>query len=188
MARWFSPSRASDEIFDTLTSPRIEQLSRGRIRRMTPAQAAALMGCWIVETGRPTLEGLDVIERNNNQKGRGLGQYTGPRRVAYDRAAARARSRGADVNSALWQLQYFVEEYLGLHDPAPGRSLIGWTRTFEDFPPADVSRAVVYLTKTYFRPSVPHMDRRIQAAMEVLQHYSSSARRPRSTSVEQTRA
>lgn len=178
MPRWFSPSRGSDQIFDTLTSARIEQLSRGQIRRMTPVQAAALMGCWIVETGRATLEGLDVIERNNNQKGRGLSQYTGPRRVAYDRAAAMARARGVDVNSGLWQLQYFVEEYLGIHDPAPGRSLIGWTQTFARFAHGNLTQAVIYLTNTYFRPSVPHMQRRIQAAMEVLQHYSGSSRRP----------
>jgi hypothetical protein len=170
--RWFRPSPASDQIYDILTSDRIATLSRGRIRRMTPVQASALMGCWIVETGSPALDRLDVIERANGQKGRGLGQYTGPRRVAYDRAIHRARSQGHRIDSPAWQLSYFAQEYLGLHDPAPGRSLIGWTRTFERFRASSIPDAVHYLTRTYFRPSVPHMDRRIQAAMEVHHHYT----------------
>lgn len=70
MQQWFSPSPSSDLIFGVLTSNVISTMSQGRIRPMTPIQAAALMGSWIIETGRRTLDQLDVIEVANNQKGR----------------------------------------------------------------------------------------------------------------------
>lgn len=101
-----------------------------------------------------------------------MSQYTGVRRGPYERARAAALARGEDVNSAQWQLQYFVEEYIGLHDSRG--SLIGWTRAFERFVPMGLAAAVRYLTVTYFRPSKPHMERRIQAAEEVLRHYTTT--------------
>ncbi|MCP9876033.1 hypothetical protein KBZ17_05330 [Cyanobium sp. A2C-AMD] len=144
---------------------------------MSPQQAAGLLGSFLIETGRKALNPLDVIEKVAG-KGRGLAQYTGPRRQAYDRAAAAAKAQGKDINSPQWQLQYFAEEYTGKHDPAPGRSLIGWTRVFEQAPkkgtPQDFAR---YYTGSaaegsgYFRPGTPHADRRMQAAQEVFSHY-----------------
>ncbi len=175
--RWFAASRSTDYLWRALTDGTVERLSGGRIPKMTPQQAAGLLGSFIIETGRKTLDPLDVIEKVAG-KGRGLAQYTGPRRQAYDRAAAAAKAQGKDINSPQWQLQYFIEEYTGRHDPAPGRSLIGWTRVFETAPkkgtPQDFAR---YYTgsaaegKGYFRPGVPHTDRRQQAAQEVFNHY-----------------
>ena len=144
---------------------------------MTPEQASGLIGSWIVETGNPKLQNLDVVERGAGA-GRGLSQYTGARRDAYDRARAIALTRGEDVNSPQWQLKYFAQEYKGQHDPAPGKSLIGWTRVFESAPAkgsaADFAR---YFTGSaasgqgYFRPGVPHAESRAHAAQQVMRLY-----------------
>ena len=143
---------------------------------MTRQQAAGLMGSWVVETGDPTLTNLDVIEKVAG-KGRGLSQYTSSRRIPYDRAAADAYAAGQDVNSAQWQMQYFADEYAGKYDQ-DGRSLSGWTRTFETLPanlsPADYAQIITGSLdegKGYFRPSEPHMDRRRAAAEEIFKAY-----------------
>jgi hypothetical protein len=94
-------------------------------------------------------------------------QYTGVRRTAYDKARSAAISKGLDPNSNSWQQQYFAEEYAGLHDPSQG-SLIGWTRVFEDRPAGmDPARAAAYFNTHYFRPGVPHLDRRQAEAQRV---------------------
>ena len=163
--------------YKALTSNTITKMSDGRIPKMTPEQASGLIGSWIVETGNPKLQNLDVVERGAGA-GRGLSQYTGARRDAYDRARAIAITRGEDVNSPQWQLKYFAQEYKGQHDPAPGKSLIGWTRVFESAPAkgsaADFAR---YFTGSaasgqgYFRPGVPHTESRAKAAQQVMSLY-----------------
>lgn len=149
-----------------LCGPDVERVSRGKIKPLTPAEACGFIGCIIVETGQPLLDKLDVVEAGSGA-GRGAMQYTGVRRVAYDKAAAAAIAKGIDTNSNAWQQQYFAEEYAGLHDPPQG-SLIGWTRVFEDRPAGmDPSRAAAHWTAHYFRPGVPHLDRRQQEAQRV---------------------
>jgi hypothetical protein len=166
-----------DYFFKALTSDTITKMSNGKIPKMTPEQASGLIGSWIVETGNPKLQRLDVVEKGAGA-GRGLSQYTGARRDAYDRARAAALAQGQDVNSPQWQLQYFAQEYTGKHDPAPGKSLIGWTRVFESTPAkgsaADFAR---YFTGSassgqgYFRPGVPHTESRANAAKQVFNLY-----------------
>ena len=173
----FKRNNNTDYLFYTLTSPKISQISGGKIPQMTPAQAAGLIGSWIVETGDPTLMNLDVIERQA-RAGRGLSQYTAARRVPYDRAAAQAQQAGQDINSAQWQLQYFADEYAGKYDQN-GRSLSGWTGVFGSLPqnlsPGDYAD---YITgsfdeqRGYFRPSVPHTDRRKRWAESVFGAYN----------------
>lgn len=149
-----------------LCGPDVERISRGKIKPLTPAEACGFIGCIVVETGRPLLDKLDVIEAGSGA-GRGAMQYTGVRRTAYDKARATAIAGGIDPNSNRWQQQYFAEEYAGLHDPPQG-SLIGWTRVFEDRPAGmDPSRAAAYWTAHYFRPGVPHLERRQQEAQQV---------------------
>jgi hypothetical protein len=133
---------------------------------LSVAEACGFIGCIIVETGRPLLDKLDVVEAGSGA-GRGAMQYTGVRRTAYDKARSAAISKGLDPNSNSWQQQYFAEEYAGLHDPSQG-SLIGWTRVFEDRPGGmDPSRAAAYFSEHYFRPGVPHLDRRQAEAQRV---------------------
>lgn len=170
--RWFAASPNTDYIFKSLTDGTVTKLTGGRIPQMNPTQAAGLIGSWVIETGRKDLTNLDVVEAGSG-RGRGLSQYTGVRRTPYDQAAAAARAAGKDPNSAQWQLEYFAKEYMN-------KDLIGWTKVFENMPknlksPGDYAK---YFTgsaaegKGYFRPGTPHTDRRMQAAQEVLKHYT----------------
>jgi hypothetical protein len=149
-----------------LTGPEVSRLSRSKISPLTVAEACGMIGCIIVETGRPLLDKLDVVEAGSGA-GRGAMQYTAVRRVAYDKARSAAIAKGLDPNSNAWQQQYFAEEYAGLHDPPQG-SLIGWTKVFEQRPAGmDPSRAAAHWTAHYFRPGVPHLDRRQTEAQRV---------------------
>ena len=149
-----------------LTGPEVSRLSRSKIGPLTVAEACGMIGCIIVETGRPLLDKLDVVEAGSGA-GRGAMQYTAVRRVAYDKARSAAIAKGLDPNSNAWQQQYFAEEYAGLHDPPQG-SLIGWTKVFEQRPAGmDPSRAAAHWTAHYFRPGVPHLDRRQAEAQRV---------------------
>lgn len=160
--------------FSALTSNRIEQLSGGKIKRMTPKQAAGLIGSWIVETGSKDLTDLDVVEKVAGA-GRGLSQYTGARRAAYDIERAKALRHGKNPNSPEWQLQYFVDEYTGKHDRhAGGKSLVGWTGALNNIPQfSSAAEASRFFTgsaaegKGYFRPGVTHQDRRNKEAERV---------------------
>lgn len=151
-------------------------MSGGRIPKMSPQQASGLIGSWMVETGDPTLQNLDVVETVGGA-GRGLSQYTGTRRIPYDYQRSQALSQGVNVNSPEWQLQYFADEYAGKFDQQ-GRSLIGWTQNLERAP-LNLSAAeyAQYYTgsaqegRGYFRPSVPHLDKRRQAAQQVFNAY-----------------
>ena len=149
-----------------LTGPEVQRQSKGKIRPLTAAEACGFIGCIIVETGRPLLDRLDVVEAGSGA-GRGAMQYTGVRRVAYDKARSAAIAKGIDPSSNSWQQAYFAEEYAGMHDPPQG-SLIGWTKVFEDRPAGmDPSRAAAHWTAHYFRPGVPHLDRRQKEAQRV---------------------
>jgi hypothetical protein len=167
-----APAPASNELANLqswltfLTGPDVSRLSRNKISPLTAAEACGFIGCIIVETGRPLLDQLDVIEAGSG-RGRGAMQYTAVRRVAYDKARSAAIAKGLDPNSNAWQQQYFAEEYAGLHDPPQG-SLIGWTKVFEDRPAGmDPARAAAHWTAHYFRPGVPHLDRRQAEARRV---------------------
>ena len=163
-----------------LTSDQVTKESKGKIPKMTREQAAGQIGAWIVETGKANLTGLDVVEKGNSSKGRGLSQYTGVRRVAYDRARSAALAKGENPNSAQWQARYFAQEYAGQHDR--GGSLIGWTRVFEQAPAkGSPSFFAKYFTgsaaegKGYFRPGTPHTESRQNAAEQVLKLFSQPA-------------
>ena len=78
-------------------------------------------------------------------------------------------------------MQYFADEYSGKHDQQ-GKSLIGWTRSLEQLPPnlssADYAELITGSAargQGYFRPSVPHADRRRKAADQVFKAYSQPA-------------
>jgi hypothetical protein len=161
-----------------LTSGQAQTESGGKLPKFTPEQAAGLIGSWIIETGKPSLKGLDIVEKGAGL-GRGISQYTGERRIAYDRARAAALKAGEDPNSIQWQLRYFTQEYIGKHDLKPGASLSGWTRIFESAPAkGSPGFFAQYFTGSadsgqgYFRPSVPHLERRQNAAQQVFQLYN----------------
>jgi len=149
---------------DYLTNGGFTEATGGLVPPMTTEAACGLIGGWTVETGDPELRKLDVVERNNGQKGRGMSQYTGVRRTAYDKAREAALARGEDVNSLDWQLGYAADEYAGKHDVG-GKSLSGWTGSLQRHGQSDdAGSAAVAMTNEYFRPSTPHMDRRVEAA------------------------
>ena len=154
-----------DEALKYLTSAQVKKDSNGKIKPLTKNQAAGLIGGFIVETGSPDLSQLDVVEKGNNNAGRGLSQYSHARRGPYDKARQAAIDSGVDPNSLKFQLKYMAEEYGGKHDK-DGESLSGWTKSFENIPD-DVVGAAKHFTKNYFRPSKPHLDRRIKAAKEI---------------------
>jgi hypothetical protein len=158
-----------------LTTPKITQLSKGKIPVFTKEQAAGLLGNLRVETGRPDFKNLDVVEAGSGA-GRGAAQYTGVRRAAYDRARQAALKQGIDPNSTDFQQQYFVNEYLGKYDPKPGASLIGWTQTFEKMPKSGTPASYAkYFSDQYFRPGEPHLENRQKAAGDILKQVSSFA-------------
>ena len=66
-----------------------------------------------------------------------------------------------------WQLGYAIDEYMGKHD-TNGNSLSGWTKSFQEVADMDdVAGAATHLQQDFFRPSEPHLDRRIEAAQRV---------------------
>ena len=159
------------QAWDFLTGDGIVDRSGGQLQSMSPEAASGLIGGWMVETGSDDLSNLDVVERNNNQAGRGISQFSHSRRKPYDAARDAAIAAGVDPNSMEFQLGYAVDEYTGKHDPAPGQSLSGWTKSFEKHGQSDdVAGAATGFTNDYFRPSTPHLDRRIEAAQRVYTH------------------
>lgn len=147
---------------------------------MSHNQAAGAIGSIMVETGSQDLMNLDVVEQNA-RAGRGMMQYTGPRRVAYDKARTAALQAGTDPNTMMWQIKYMAEEYKGKHDPAPGRSLVSWSKPLEKFSSrkygsaAEAARAFTGSAASgqgYLRPGVPHFDKRQAAAESVARAYA----------------
>ena len=172
-----SPSNIR-QAFDFLTGDGIVDRSNGQLDAMTPEAASALIGNWVVETGSEDLSNLDVVEVRNNQAGRGISQFSHSRRPAYDAARDAAIKAGVDPNSMEFQLGYAVDEYTGKHDPN-GRSLSGWTKAFEKHGQStDVRGATTGFNNDYFRPTTPHMDRRIQAAERVHQRMTAPRMSP----------
>ena len=156
--------------YDFLTGQGIVDRSGGKIKPFSPQAAAGLLGNWAVETGSPNLSNLDVVERGNNQAGRGLSQYTDARRGPYDAAREQHIASGGDPNDMGFQLGYFVDEYLGKHDPEPGKSLIGYTGAINNYGQSDdINAATTGFMNDYFRPraSTSHQDRRIEAANRI---------------------
>lgn len=147
-----------------LTDGTFSRMTGRRVPAFSLEQAAALLGNAMHETGSPNLTNVDVVERNNNGKGRGLMQYTGARREAYDRA-----NPGPDIRR---QLQYAAEEYKGQYDPN-GNSLVGYTKSLETTPRKDVVAATTHLLNSYFRPADPEASRkeRVNNAKQVLKIY-----------------
>ena len=152
--------------YDFLTGDGIVERSGGALSSMSPQAASGLIGNWIVETGSEDLSQLDVIEEKA-RKGRGISQYTGVRRGPYDAAREAAINAGVDPNSMDWQLGYAIDEYMGKHD-TNGNSLSGWTKSFQEVADMDdVAGAATHLQQDFFRPSEPHLNRRIEAAQRV---------------------
>ena len=157
-------SAQMDTAVRLLTDGTFSRWTGRKVPAMTVEQASALIGNAMHETGSRNLTRSDVVEQNAGA-GRGLMQYTGPRRTAYDRA-----NPGNDIRK---QLQYAAEEYAGKHDPAPGASLIGYTKSLETTPKRDVKAATTHLMDNYFRPADPNASReeRIANAMAVAKMY-----------------
>ena len=154
--------------YNFLTGKAIAERSGGLLSPMTPESASALLGNWTIETGSPDLSNLDVVEVNNNQAGRGISQFSHSRRPSYDAAREAAISAGIDPNSIDFQLGYVIDEYTGKYDPAPGKSLSGWTKAFETYGQSnDLTEATTGFQNDYFRPSTPHQDKRIEAAQRI---------------------
>ena len=61
--------------FSYFTSEQVKQESKGKIAPLTPAEACGFIGCIIVETGRPNLDRLDVIETGPGGLSRGYAIY-----------------------------------------------------------------------------------------------------------------
>ena len=162
--------RNIDAAFRYLMSTQVVRDSGGAIPQPFSAEAAAgLLGSWSVETGDPNLMNLDVVERGY-AAGRGLSQYTGPRRTAYDEQRKEWMKVGLNPNHMSTQLLYFAQEYGGNFDPS-GASLSGYTRAFDRNQFGSASEAADYYTQTYFKPSVPHYERRATEAERMLQWY-----------------
>lgn len=86
--------------------------------------------------------------------GYGLNQWTGPRRVAYERFAA---ERGAPLDDLQTQLDFTMHELQG-----PERRAYDALQGVND----PVQAARIYSEK-FLRPGVPHMDKRLAYAAEI---------------------
>lgn len=166
-----SPPDNVQYAYDWLTGDGLNQYSGGKLDPMSPEAASGLLGNWMTETGDPTLNNLDVIEEKA-RAGRGMSQYTAARRGPYDAWREELLASGGDPNSMDNQLKYFTDEYLGKHDPAPGKSLIGYTNSLEELDGMDVAGAARHLRRDFFRPSVPHEEQRVQNALSVYKRFN----------------
>ena len=157
--------------YEWLTGDGLSDYTGGKLQPMSAAGAAGILGNWVTETGDPTLTNLDVIEEKA-RKGRGISQYTAARRGPYDAWREDVIASGGDPNSMDAQLKYFADEYLGKHDPAPGKSLVGYTNSLDELDGMDATAAATHLQKDFFRPSVPHLDKRIHYANEIYDRFN----------------
>jgi hypothetical protein len=157
-----------DAAMRMLTDGTFSKMTGRKVKALSIPQAAAFLGNVVHETGSADLSDLDVVERGNGGAGRGMSQYTGDRRQAYDKAM-----RGKNANNINTQLQYAAEEYAGKHDPAPGKSLVGYTKALEDVP-KELRGAVEQLLQDYFRPRDPAASReaRYRNAQQIEQLYA----------------
>ena len=149
-----------------LTGEGLLNYTDGNIKPMSPEGASGLLGNWMTETGDQTLTNLDIVEDGGKGKGRGISQYTGARRVAYDNWRQGVLDEKRDPGDMGEQLKFFVNEYLGKYDPAPGKSLIGYTNALSELDGMTAAEAARHLSNDFFRPSIPHIDRRVQNALD----------------------
>ena len=172
-------SKNTDTLYNYFTSKNGYAKDYG-LPPMSHNQAAGAIGSIMVETGSQDLMNLDVVEAKA-RAGRGMMQYTGPRRVAYDKARTAALQAGDDPNTMAWQIKYMAEEYKGKHDPAPGKSLVSWSKPLEKFSSrsygsaAEAAKAFTGSAASglgYLRPGVPHFDKRMAAANSVAAAYA----------------
>ena len=156
-------SQQMDTAIRMLTDGTFSKMTNRKVPAFSLEQAAALVGNAMHETGSPNLTKTDVVEAGSGA-GRGMMQYTGERRTAYDRA-----NPGNDIKR---QLEYAAKEYTGKYDPG-GRSLVGYTRSLETTPRRDVVAATNHLLENYFRPADPTASRqeRVNNAKQVLKIY-----------------
>jgi len=156
-----------ERLHDAYSTTDMRDRSEGAISPMSRQGASALAGNYIVETGDNTLSNTDVIEEKA-RKGRGLAQYTSTRRGPYDQARELFLAQGGDPNDIEFQLDYAADEYAGKYDPTPGQSLSGWTGTLSgETDSMSVPEAATHFRKDFFRPSVPHNQRRIDEGLAV---------------------
>jgi len=156
--------------YEWLTGKGIEEYTGGRIKSLSPAGASGLLGNWMTETGDPTLQNLDVIEAQA-RKGRGISQYTGARRGPYDTWRQGVLDQGGDPNSMQNQLEYFADEYMGKYDPN-GNSLVGYTKALDELDGMNAMQAATHLSNDYFRPSEPHLPKRVRYAGKVFERFN----------------
>ena len=157
--------------YDWLTGDGLSDYTDGKLQPMSAAGAAGILGNWVTETGDPTLTNLDVIEEKA-RAGRGMSQYTGARRGPYDAWRESVIAEGGDPNAMDAQLKYFADEYLGKYDPAPGKSLVGYTNSLDELGGMDATAAATHLQGDFFRPSKPHLDKRIHYANEIYDRFN----------------
>ena len=157
--------------YDWLTGDGISSYTGGKIAPMSPEGASGILGNWMTETGDTTLTNLDVIEEKA-RAGRGMSQYTAARRGPYDAWREELLASGGDPNSMDNQLKYFADEYLGKYDPAPGKSLVGYTNSLDELDGMDATAAATHLQRDFFRPSKPHLDKRIHYANEIYDRFN----------------
>ena len=156
-----------ERVHDAFSTNEMRDRSGGAISPMSRQGASGMTGNYVVETGDPLLANTDVIEEKA-KKGRGIAQYTAARRGPYDAARLKHIAAGGDPNDIDFQLQHAAEEYAGLHDPAPGRSLVGYTGALSgETDGMGVADSATHLRKDFFRPSVPHNDRRVESAQQI---------------------
>lgn len=160
-----------ERLHDAFITTDMRDRSEGAISPMSRESASALTGNYIVETGDRTLSNTDVVEKRRDGTdgpGRGLAQYTSARRGPYDKARERFLTQGGDPNSMEFQLDYAADEYAGKYDPSPGQSLSGWMGTLSgETDSMTIPEAATHFRKDFFRPSVPHNEKRITAAQLV---------------------
>lgn len=167
------PSPQIARTIKLLTDGTMSKWSNGRIPKLTREQAIGFTANLIQETGSADLSKLDVVEGGSGA-GRGIAQFTGARRQAYDQWASRYPNR----NNPDAQLQYIAKEYRGDYNPN-GNSLIGYTKSFENAPKkATAQDAALYFSNTYFKPSEPHNERRASYAQQLDQAYPIAVPKP----------
>lgn len=156
-----------ERLHDVFSTTQIADRSGGAIDPLTRQGASGLAGNYVVETGDPTLSQTDVIEEKA-RAGRGMAQYTHARRGPYDAARDIHIAAGGDPNDIEFQIDYAAQEYAGKYDPAPGKSLVGYTRSLNgETDGMSAGEAATHLRKDFFRPRVPHNDRRVAAAEQI---------------------
>lgn len=158
--------------YEWLTGDGIKDYTGGAIQPLTPEAASGLLGNWVTETGDPTLTALDIVEDDGKGKGRGISQYTAARRGPYDQWRQDILDAGGDPNTMQNQLEYFADEYLGKYDPAPGKSLVGYTNSLSELGGMDAAGAARHLRRDFFRPSKAHEDRRVDAAINIYDRFN----------------